>query len=172
MNGYVSIGHTKKARGFKGALRVALHEPYLEDFFATEVVFLKLNEQLLPFFIKEIVEEGDLVVCFEEVDTKESAQKLTGKELFLAEKDIRSATGQGSSAKLKEEQFIGFTIFDKTYGEVGTIEEIVALPQQAMAIVRYNRKEILIPLSDAFIEEIEKSNRILSMDLPEGLLNL
>jgi 16S rRNA processing protein RimM len=43
---------------------------------------------------------------------------------------------------------------------------------QWLAQIRKDEKEILIPLADAFVLEVNTRNKYVRMDLPEGLLDL
>ena len=52
------------------------------------------------------------------------------------------------------------------------IIEIHEYPQQFVAVVPYQFKEIMFPLNDDPIIEIDEANGILKVDLPEGLIDL
>jgi 16S rRNA processing protein RimM len=66
----------------------------------------------------------------------------------------------------------GFFVHEKTYGELGEILEINEFPQQFIATLNYQSKEIMFPLNDDFIVEIDKKANVLRIDLPEGLLDV
>ena len=63
-------------------------------------------------------------------------------------------------------------IIDKETDAVYEILRVEEYPQQLMAVVQPGDKEILIPLSDQLITSIDKPNRVLMMNIPEGLLDL
>jgi 16S rRNA processing protein RimM len=66
----------------------------------------------------------------------------------------------------------GFIVHDKTAGELGEIIEIHEYPQQFIAVVPYKFNEVLFPLNDDLILEIDEENEIVRVDLPEGLIDL
>lgn len=66
----------------------------------------------------------------------------------------------------------GFIAVDETLGELGEIIEVNEYPQQFVATVNYQNKEILFPLNEDFIVEIDDEENILTLDLPEGLLDI
>ncbi len=66
----------------------------------------------------------------------------------------------------------GFIVSDETHGELGEILEVNEYPQQFVATVSYKGKEILFPLNDDMIIEIDEDARTLLVDLPDGLLDL
>ncbi|MEM6699798.1 MAG: hypothetical protein AAF599_15455 [Bacteroidota bacterium] len=55
---------------------------------------------------------------------------------------------------------------------IGVIEEVIEMPQQEMAVINYKDKEVLIPMNEDFILEILEEEKILKVELPEGLLDL
>ena len=55
---------------------------------------------------------------------------------------------------------------------MGLIEDVREYPQQFLASIQYQEKEVLIPLNEAFIVEIDKTKKLLILDLPDGLLEL
>ena len=50
------------------------------------------------------------------------------------------------------------------------ITKVEQYPQQLMAIVIHEGKEILIPLAEAYIEKIDIEKEQIIMTLPEGML--
>ncbi|MNT82127.1 16S rRNA-processing protein RimM [compost metagenome] len=61
---------------------------------------------------------------------------------------------------------------DEALGELGEILEVNEYPQQFVATVLYQETEILFPLNEDFIVEIDDEEKILTLDLPEGLLDV
>ena len=66
----------------------------------------------------------------------------------------------------------GFLLVDKELGEIGVIEEVLELPQQEMAVVKKEGKEVMIPLNDTFVKGIDRTKKRIDVELPEGLLDL
>ena len=176
MDKLVSIGYTKKAFGVKGELKMKIEDKYLEDFLKSEVVFLKLGGKTVPFFLDGVRVSNTLLAKFEDVDSPEDALPITSKEVFLREKDLIKEEERelivGENENLEFKIYEGFEIESKEFGLIGKIEEILEYPQQEMALVKYNKKEILIPMNEQLIEEVWKDEKRLIMNLPEGLLEL
>jgi len=171
MEAYIEIGHTKKTYGVNGELKVHIEEHFQEDFREAGVLFLEIQGGQVPFFIENQREAGAWLVKLDEVDTPEEAVPLTGKKIFLRREDLRHTDGEGeevSDLRLLE----GFTIVDKEAGVIGGIEEVIELPQQLTAVVEYEGREVLIPLSEELITGVHPEEQVIEMDLPEGLLDL
>jgi 16S rRNA processing protein RimM len=66
----------------------------------------------------------------------------------------------------------GYKMMDDLLGELGDIQSVEAYPQQEIAIVNYQNKEVLIPLNEFVISDIDNDNQIVNVSLPEGLLDI
>ncbi|MBL7818664.1 MAG: 16S rRNA processing protein RimM [Saprospiraceae bacterium] len=170
----VQIGFTKKPHGLKGEIKLHIHDQYLEDVMNTEVVILQIKGKPTPFFVDDIRVGNAIIGKFEDIDTPEAALSIANKELFLREQDIIPDDEREFEVEddgLKYLKCIGYAIFD---GEhlVGEILDILEFPQQEMAVVEYQNREILIPLNVAFVRKKDDAAKKILMELPEGLLDL
>jgi 16S rRNA processing protein RimM len=66
----------------------------------------------------------------------------------------------------------GFIIMDQHKGEIGEILAVIDSTAQTLLEVEYKGEEIYVPLVDQFVVEVDTKNKILKMDLPEGILDL
>ncbi len=173
---YTHIGRTKKVHGTEGELKVHLFEEFTEDFIAAEFIFLDIDGGKVPFFVENIRMNDTPFVLFEDIMNNEDAVPYTAKQMYLRREDIlKDEERQYDFTKedtLQFRKYKGYKIVDLTAGEVGIIEDIIEMPQQEMAQVTYKGNEILLPMNDALIEDVDKKSGIVVMDLPEGILEL
>jgi 16S rRNA processing protein RimM len=167
---YIQIGRVSKTHGIDGALKLKINERYFDDFEGAEVLFVELAGKYVPYFVEETRGGLDPIVKFEDLDQREEAQKLSGKPLFLRESDLLPI--EEGSALEQFERYQGYTLIDETLGEIGPIEEIMEMPGQYMAACQYQGREVMIPLNKVFIKGVDAGQKVLKMDLPEGLLEL
>ena len=163
------IGYITKTKGLKGEVQVYFEydEPVN---LPLNSVFAEINGKLVPFFISAYKLQNNQTgnFYFDDIDTIEKAQTLIRKKLYLP----------NSLKPVKEDdEFLitdlkGFIVHDENAGELGEIIEIHEYPQQFVAVVSYKFKEIMFPLNDDLIIEIDEGNGILKVDLPEGLIDL
>ncbi|HKG05409.1 MAG TPA: hypothetical protein VKB19_03070, partial [Pedobacter sp.] len=66
----------------------------------------------------------------------------------------------------------GFIVIDEVHGELGEIIEVNEYPQQFVATIAHKTTEILFPLNEDMIVEIDEEEGTLRVDLPEGLLDI
>ena len=169
MQNYISIGHTKKLHGIKGGVKLNIKDDYLEDFDKTDVLFLAINGRKIPFFIQKKIHDIPFRVIFEDHNNRELAQALVGKEIFLTDQQV---TLKETISHLEYEPYIGYLLKDMEAGKIGVINDILEYPQQEMAIVSYQGRDILIPMNEQLITSINETDRIILVHLPDGLLEL
>jgi 16S rRNA processing protein RimM len=172
---FVNIGHTKRAHGLTGEIKVSIEDQYLEDFLKNERIFIAVKSSKIPYFIANVRGKGELIVQLEDVVGRDAAQVLQSKEIFLREQDILHEEERELEVpddSLEYEGLTGFFILDKTLGEIGVINEVLEMPQQEMAFMVYKGREVLVPLNKQLIVEVDEEKRIVHMDLPEGLLDV
>lgn len=134
-----------------------------------DVLFLELNKgSFIPFFIMNVKadREEECIVRLEDVETVEAAKKLIGRQVYV--EDIVLENQKLDSPLL----WIGFNIIDKQLGEVGKINDVLQTAHQWLASVKYRDKEVLIPLIEEMIVDLNIRNKYIRMDLPEGLLDV
>ena len=69
-------------------------------------------------------------------------------------------------------EVIGFEVEDKRLGYVGEIQSINDSTAQPLFEVLKGDAEILIPMIDHFLVKIDRENKKVIMDLPEGLIEM
>lgn len=163
------IGTILKTKGLKGEVQFYIDFEGLEAINFSGV-FIEIAGKLVPYFISAIKypQPGVATIYFEDVDTVEKASMLVRKDVYLPGK---------LKPKKKKEEFTlkdvkGFIAIDETHGELGEITDILEYPQQIIASVRYNNREVLFPLNEVIIKGINVEDGELYIDLPEGLLDI
>lgn len=166
---YFEIGYIGKTRGLKGEVQVSFSYAEPEKL-KIKSVFIETNNKMVPYFVKDfkIPMPGIGYFNFEDVDHIDKAASLTKKKLFLPIK-LRPKRKKG---EFFFTDLIGFNANDVQKGDLGKILDVQEYPQQFIATVNYQDKEILIPLNEAFIQEIDMDKQRIQLDLPEGLLDL
>lgn len=163
------IGYITKTRGLKGEIQVFFEfkDPDLLDL---DLIFIEINRQLVPFFVSSYKLQSNSTGYFflEDIDHIDKAQELLRKGVFLP----NTKMPEREEGEFLIEDLKGFNVFDSNYGELGVILEINEYPQQFVATVSYKSQEVLFPLSDDFIEEIDEEKKELHINLPDGLLDV
>ena len=164
------LGEIVKKYSYKGELLVKLDTDEPELYENIDAVFMDLRGNLVPFFIESSqLHKSDLLrLKFEDVDTEADADALIKSKLYLPLDLLPKLEGD----KFYYHEVIGFTIKDKNFGEVGVIKAINDSTAQALFEIDRNGIEILIPMNDEFIIKVDKPNKTIEVETPEGLIEL
>lgn len=165
------LGYITRKHGLQGEVSVFLDVDFPEDYAQMDSVFLAApkNDTLIPYFIEFIqILENKAIIKFEGIDTVEEAESLKSAQLFLP-LDLLP--------ELEEHQFyyheiIGYSVKDREKGVLGTVKQIYEVPSHDLIGMTYKNKEVLIPIKDDIILQVDKEGKVLEVDLPEGLLEL
>lgn len=165
----IRIGKIVATHGLQGNL-IFTHIVGTSNWLKTDdVLFLEMNKgSFIPFFVQNVkaANEEEYIINFEDVSTIEAAKKLIGKQVY-AQEDLLSKHAKDSPL-----MWIGFNIVDRELGGIGIIEDVLQTGHQWLARLTYKENEVLIPLIDPMIIEVNTRNKFIRMQLPNGLLEL
>jgi 16S rRNA processing protein RimM len=164
------LGKIAKKFSFKGEVLAYLDTDEPELYENMESVFVEFNNNLVPFFIENssLHKNDFLRIRFEDVKNEEEADRLLGCAIYLPLKLLPKLSGN----KFYFHEVIGFEIEDKRLGVFGIIQSVNDTSAQPLFEVLNGEVEILIPMIDAFLVKIDRANKKVVMDLPEGLIEM
>ncbi len=164
------LGKIVSKFSFKGEVLIKLDTDEPEEYTGMESVFVEINENLVPFFIDRsgLHRSTLLRVKFEDVDTEEDAENIMKCAVYLPLNQLPELDGD----KFYFHEIIGFTVEDINYGTVGKITAINDSTAQSLFEIDKDGQQVLIPLNDEFIEKLDKKNKIIFVNTPEGLIDL
>ena len=164
------LGQFIKPHGYKGGISIKLDVDRPEDYENLESVFVIIDNAPIPFFFTsfEHVKEGVFRATIEGVETEEDARALCKKTCFLPLDVLPKLTG----TKFYFHEVIGFTLRDTEYGDVGSIEQILDGTAQPLFSVKHaSGREVLIPLVDELVLEVNREEKFILVNAPEGLVD-
>jgi len=163
------IGYITKTKGLKGELQV-FFEFDAPDLLDLDVLFADMNGKMVPFFVStyKLHTNNTGNFYFDDIDHIDKAQPLLRKKIYLP----LTKMPDRSEEEFHYNDLKGFMVSDEVHGELGEILEVNEYPQQFVATVSYKDTEILFPLNEDMIIEIDEDLKTLMVDLPEGLLDI
>jgi len=169
MNDYFFLGVITKTFGYKGQVVVYLDTDEPEKYKTLEAVFVKEEDEMLPYMIEEFIYKGSnqAIVKFTDVDD-EVARSLVKSELYLPISFLPPLTGN----KFYFHEVIGFEVIDKEKGNIGKCVDFMEISRQPIMQIEHNGIEILIPAVDEIFDEIDRENRVIHISAPEGLIDI
>ena len=164
------LGKIVKKYSFKGEILVKLDTDQPEIYNNLDAVFIDLKNNLIPFFIEhsQLHKSELLRIKFEDVITEEDANAIMKCELYLPLELLPKLEGN----KFYFHEVIGFKVEDVNFGSVGVIKGINDTTSQSLFEIDRDGIEILIPLNDEFIQKVDRDNKKILVETPEGLIDL
>jgi 16S rRNA processing protein RimM len=163
------IGFIIKTHGLKGEVTISLDEDAPEDLSSLHAVFLEKENRLVPYFIHSVSIRGaKAFVKFEDIDSIEAAGTLIKQAVYL-QKSTRPKSGRG---EFYNDEIIHFKVIDQTAGSLGNIVEIMQAGPNRLLVLNHAGKEVLIPVNSPFISSINKSKKVVTVNLPDGFLDI
>jgi 16S rRNA processing protein RimM len=169
MTQYFKIGKFAASYGLNGELVLQHSLGKKTSLKGLEAVFIEeTKDNFLPYFIQKtsIKSDTETYVKLEGFDSKETARKLTPKEVWMAEDDFKKFAAKAAPIAL-----LGFDMID---GEtnLGEVIEVIEQPHQVLCTILYQGKEALIPIHEESLLKVDKKNKRVYVQLPEGLLDI
>lgn len=163
------LGKITKKHGFKGNLILHLDTDEPESYIDMESVFIEKDGMLVPFFFEFIGPHtsGRFLAKFEDVGPDE-AERLINKSLYLPLDGLPELDG----IEFYFHEIIGFKIIDKEKGEVGHVKNVHDNGVQAILIIDSNGKEVLIPIINEWLLEVNRIEKFIKLKTPNGLIDL
>lgn len=161
-NEIIAVGKTGKTHGVNGEITLQID---LEiDWDACQYIVFDVDSIFVPFFIETIREKNatTLLVKFDGIDTEPAAREFCGKTAYVKRELVTE------SDEVALDYFVGFSVIDQTHGTLGTIDSVDETTANALFAIG----DLLIPVSDDYIVDIDHDRKVLTMNLPEGLVSV
>ncbi len=163
------LGRVAKTHGLKGEVTIKLEADDPSAYLEMKYFLLEINKVLTPFFVEKIAMNGDkFFVGVQDVKTIEQAQNLVGKSVYLPMEMLPKLSGN----QFYFHEIKGFTVVDTEKGVLGPVSEVLEYPTQAILQVMKEDKEILIPILDQVIRNVDRDKRMLTITAPDGLIDM
>lgn len=163
------LGKITKTHGFKGNLILHLETDEPELYNNLESVFIEKDGILVPFFFEfaQPYSQGKLLVKFEDTPPEE-AEKLVNRPIYLPLDTLPDLEG----TDFYYHEIIGFQVIDENRGDIGTIENINDSGMQALFEIKFGDKDLLIPIVEEWILDVNREEKFIKIKTPEGLVDL
>lgn len=168
----IEIGVFNKPHGINGELSATVD--FDLDFTALKCIVVEMDGILVPFFIssERPKSASSVLLKIDGIDNERDAMKLARHAIFALKEDVDIETPEGEEGFYADD-LIGYTVTDNRFGQIGRIIDLNTATDNVLFIVeRPDGSELFIPVAMEMILDVDADGKILSMDLPEGLLEL
>ncbi len=163
------FGKVIKTHGIKGEVSIRIDADQPAAYKKVNMILLDINNKLIPYFISSLklnVNKANISIV--DVNSVEKALELIGREIYLPLEWLPQLEGN----QFYFHEVTGFNIVDENHGKVGTIEKVLEYPTQAVFQVFSQGKEVLIPINDEVIVQVNRNTNTIHVKLPDGLLEM
>jgi 16S rRNA processing protein RimM len=170
MNDYINIGKIVASFGLKGEVILKHALGKKTELKNIEAIFVEENKgSYLPYFVEssKAKDHDETYVKLESIDTRESANRLSTKNVWLLDADFRKLAGKSAPISL-----LGFELITDEDEHLGPIEEVIEQPHQVLLRISLDGKEALIPLHAETLDKIDHQKKQVHVTLPDGLLDI
>jgi len=164
----IKIGEIIKAHGYKGELVVKLSTDFYK-IIKTELLFFEIEGNIVPFYFEyepKAYKRSGMLAKFENLDSEKEVESILNCSVYT-----RSDNIEEDEEELTDD-LKGYKVFNENL-YIGIAEEFMNIPSNpVLAVITESNKEILIPLNDKFIKEIDHQNSTIIFSLPDGLTDV
>lgn len=167
------IGRFNQPHGIKGELNAVVFDgAELEDL---SCLILDIDGIFVPFFISGLRRRGtqSFLVSIDGIENEQQAAAIANKTIYALSDEIKEYENDFDEDGFYAEDLIGFKISTADGALSGKITDIDDATENVLLIVTADDgRTHLIPFADEIIADIEADTRHVTVELPEGLLEL
>ena len=163
------IGLINKPHGVHGELLFTFDDDIFDRMEADYIICM-MDGILVPFFFESYRFRSDstALIKLEGIDTEQQARRMTNVEVFFPKEHVEELDDN----ELTWSYFVGFLIKDVNEGEIGKVIDVDDSTINTLFVVDHNDTEVLIPAQEDFIVDLDRGKRVITMQIPAGLLDL
>ena len=163
------IGIINKPHGVHGELLFTFDDDIFDRVEADYIICM-MDGILVPFFFESYRFRSDTtaLIKLKGIDTEQQAKRMTNVEVFFPKDHAEELEDN----ELTWSYFVGFLINDVNKGDIGKVIDVDDSTINTLFVVDYKGTEILIPAQEDFIVDLDREKRVITMQIPEGLLDL
>jgi len=163
------LGKITRRHGLAGNVILKLDTDQPELYTKLDSVFVEINGLLVPFFIAKTAwsKSDSLNIAFKN-STEALVDQSLGKNVYLPLSTLPKLTGK----QFYYHEIIGFSILDENDNDCGVIRSVNDQTAQTYFVTNLDGKEVVIPMIKDWIIEVNREERFIKMQLPEGLIDV
>ena len=169
----IAIGHYNKPHGVAGEISATLDVEW-DLLRELSCLVSDIDGIYVPFFVNAIrPKSGDTVLLtIDGVGNEKDVARLVNRDIYALKREYRQESIDADVDGYPLDFFIGFELRDSDGSRVGEITDVDEQTENAIFIIDRDGTDLMVPATDDLIVEFDVDNKVMVMDLPEGLLDL
>ena len=167
---FIKAGTIAKPHGVSGEIALRIHPELSIREEGPAFIFVDIEQGLVPFRVGSFryKSENMILVSLPLLKEEDKIKALANHPVYLSPEDV----GQDAPDLTNPNGFSGYRLKDKTEGIIGEITGIQDISNNPLFIVETQNGEVLIPVADELIVDIDDEAKVVVMEIPDGLLDL
>ena len=163
------VGCISGTHGLKGALRFRPDNPDSDTLAEVKRIFLERDGESREFRLTAIAPLNPTTrrITLEGIADINAAESLKGAVVMLATEDVPAP----KPGEFYYYEAIGCEVFLTDGSRLGTIEEVFSNGAQDIWVVRDSEREVLVPVIDHVVKEMDLAGRRVTIEPVPGLLD-
>ena len=157
-------GRILRTQGVDGTIQLHVNHQ-IKELSPWQALFLWNNGVWVPFFIQEVdmVEEGEYLIKLEGLETREEAAGYVNKPFALASDQV------GGSIE-EESILVDWVVRDQDGKLIGSVVSVSDMGEYLLLEIDHQGKDLLIPLHDDLLIQSDENEQVLTLRIPDGLV--
>lgn len=164
------VGKIKQAHGLRGEVYILIFSKDISWIKKLKEVNLSQSGKIKTIKVLKAKPFKDgLIASLDSITDRNQSEELEGSEVWLDSKLFKSEPTE--TPYLVEVQ--NFSVIDRTLGSIGKVTDFSFNGSQDLLIITSDAGSVFeVPFVDQFVLKIDSDQKILSVDLPEGLVDI
>lgn len=168
---YIKTGQILRTYGISGALAISVELNYNPfEHARIDFMFVAIDGSFVPFHIlnSEPGPSGRWIIYLEDIPDPGKASFLCKRSYYIHKSYFPSIW----PTRFPVQRIEGFTIVDIHRGKLGEVQRLGGTPDNPLVIFDFQNMEVLLPINEHFIKNIDFNNKSIKTDIPDDLLFL
>jgi 16S rRNA processing protein RimM len=168
------VGRARKAHGIRGELAVEVITDAPDAIFASGARLFAgtttgdLSPERTELHVVHAAPfKGGLVVSFREITDRTEAERWRDRYFLVPSSELPPPEDD----EVYVHELIGMRVMLASGDELGPVLDVYDLPQGLTLDVRREKGTVMVPFNDRFVTGVDSEARIITVDLPEGMLD-
>jgi 16S rRNA processing protein RimM len=164
--GPLSFGVVVKPHGLKGWLKVKPFRPDTTGLGEVATVVMRTANGEHRLKVRSVREDRlGYLLLVEGCHDRNGAERWRGSEVALPREEL----GALEPDEFYIADLVGLRAFDPQGRELGVVASVGGTPAHDLLTLRRKQREVLVPLTDRFVVDLDTTGGRIVLDLPEGL---
>lgn len=163
------LGRITRTHGLQGNLVLKLDTDQPEFYKKLEGIFIEINGLLVPFFVdkQQYLKSDTKLISFKN-STPQLLEQVVGREVYLPLESLPPLSGKS----FYYHEVVGYRLIDTEGRVFGVVQSVNDQTAQHYFLLDLEGKQVIVPIIKDWIKDLNREEKIITMELPEGLLEV